>query len=86
MIRATKYFVLGLDKLTEQQGRMLALELTSHRIWNCLLIQSRKYKGLKFGVNSLAEAKVVEGLMVVIKERTKTLKSVANTPILTEND
>lgn len=86
MIRATRYFVLGLNKLTEQQGRMLALELTSHKIWNCLLIQSGKYKGLKFGVNSLQEAKVVKGLIVVVRERTKTLKSVANTPILTEND
>jgi len=83
---ATKYFVLSPERLNETIGRALATELNRENIWNCIIVQSGKYRGLKFGVNSLQEAKVVKGLMVVIKERTKTLKSVANTPILTEND
>lgn len=73
-ISATKFFTLGLDKLDEVTGRALATELTRERIWNCIIVQSGKYKGVKFGVNKSLDVILVNDLIIMIKERNKLLK------------
>ncbi len=73
-ISATKFFTLGLDKLDEVTGRELCLNLTREKIWNCIIVQSGKYKGVKFGVNKPLDVILVNDLIIMIKEKQKILK------------
>lgn len=71
---ATKYFVLSPERLNQDLAKLLGIELTRENIWHCLLYQTGKYRGLKFGINSRQEALLVNDLIGLIIERHKVLK------------
>lgn len=71
---ATKYFVLSPERLNQDLAKLLGIELTRENIWHCLLYQTGKYRGLKFGINSRQEALLVNDLIGLAIERHKVLK------------
>lgn len=71
---ATKYFVLSPERLNQDLAKLLGIELTRENIWHCLLYQTGKYRGLKFGINSRQQALLVNDLIGLIIERHKVLK------------
>lgn len=71
---ATKYFVLSPERLNQDLAKLLGIELTRENIWHCLLYQTGKYRGLKFGINSRQEALLVNDLIGLVIERHKVLK------------
>lgn len=71
---ATKYFVLSPERLNQDLAKLLGIELTRENIWHCLLYQTGKYRGLKFGINSRQQALLVNDLIGLVIERHKVLK------------
>jgi len=71
---ATKYFVLSPERLNESIAKALGIHLTRENIWHCLLYQTGKYRGLKFGINSRQQALLVNDLIGLVIEQQKLLK------------
>jgi len=82
----SKYFILTPDKLDEVTGKALATELTREKIWNCIVIQSNRYKAIKFGIANHQQLLLVTDIIKMIKERNKTLKSDLKPTVVTTSD
>lgn len=70
-----KYITLLPETVDETTGKALGIELQRENIWNCLLAPSHKpYKGIKFRVDKPHQVMLVNDLIIMIKEKQKTLK------------